>query len=190
MSAIDNMTKAMQPLSIYSLGNYTAVYKELESYAVGLDILTEIADELVKECFIATASGYGLSIYEKLNGPERTDLTTEQRRKMLIQSVTLNCNDNTLEGVYKFFSSLGLECEITENPTVCDLYILVKGGTYSETEKKYIRDRAAEFLPCHLTFTVDFRTVNWGYLENLNLTFSEIEEKSLTWAEFENYEEE
>lgn len=187
---MDNMLKAMAPFSMYVLRIYTSVYKELESYCVGLDVLKETADELITECFIATACDYGLSLYEKLNGPERTDFTTEQRRNMLIQAVTVDCNDNTLNGIYQYLSSLGLECVITENPHICDLYILATGGEYTPIQKKYIREKAEDFLPCHLTFTIDFRSLDWEYLDSLGLVFHQIDLKDMTWSDFEDYEEE
>ncbi len=187
MTAIQRLIKALQPLSLYSLKIYTSVYKELESYSVALDVLDEIMDEYIREGFIDTANDYGLSLYEKLYGAERTDLTLEQRREMLIQRINLNVNDNTLSGIKRFFSSLGLKCEIRENPHIFDLYILPLTGEYTSLEQEYIIEKARDFLPCHLTFTIDFRSIDWHGLQQLDLTFAEIDAKQMSWNDFEKY---
>ena len=191
MSSLNNMIRAMSPIPMYSLKKIAAtVYKELQSYAAELDALSEIVDELITECFLSTACDYGLSLYEKLSGKERTDLPLELRREMLIKSQMLGINDNTLDGIYRFFESLGLQCDINESPEICSIYVLAKGRVYSKTEQDYIIEMAEKFLPCHLDFTIDFRTVDWAYFDNLSLTFDEIDSKNYTWDNFERYEEE
>lgn len=189
MGSLENMVKAMKTIPLYSLKIYTTVYKELQSYAVELDMLTETVDELINECFLSTASDYGLTFYEKTLGRERSDLSIEKRREMLIQAQLMNVNDNTLSGFYRFFLSVGLECDIVENPYIFDIYILAKGRDYSAAEQDYIIEKAKNFLPCHLTFTVDFRTVNWDVFDSFCSTFDNIENKNLTWDDFERYKE-
>lgn len=186
MNGRERIIKALEPVTAYSLRNYTTVYKEIDCYGTEFDSITEAVDNLIRECFLETAEEIGLSIYEELVGSRRDDLTLEQRRKMLKNLVTLNQNDNTLSGIKKFFTSVGLECEITENPHICDVYILAKGRKYSDTEKAYIIERAKDFLPCHLTFTIDFRTSGWNEFESKNYTFAELESKNLSWKEIEN----
>lgn len=190
MSSLKNMIQAMKPIKMYSLKNYTTVYKELNCYASALDLLSDFADEIISECFLSTASDYGLALYERLSGCERTDLPLETRRNMLIKGQMLGYNDNTLQGILNFFSSVGLECDITEVPDIFDLYIMPKGREYSDEEQKYIIKMAELFLPCHLSFLIDFRTVDWNYYDNLNLTFDGIDDKKMSWNDFEKYKEE
>lgn len=187
MNSRERMIKVLESLSLYSLRNYTTVYKELDSYSVALDVLNELMDEYVRECFIETATDYGLSLYEKLYGAERKDLPLEQRREMLIERINLNINDNTVSGIKRFFSSLGLKCDIVENPKICDLYIFPLTGEFSTLEQEFIIEKARDFLPCHLTFTIDFRSIDWHGLQQLNMTFAEIDAKNMSWGEFERY---
>lgn len=186
MNSKERMIKATEPITAYLLRIYTAVYKEIACYGDELDIISQTVDEIIRECFFETAEGIGLSVYEELVGAKREDLTLEQRRKMLTNLVTLNENDNTLSGIEKFFNSVGLECEITENPHICDLYILAKGRTYTSTEKSYITERAKEFLPCHLTFTIDFRTTGWAEFDAESITFAELDGRNLSWRGIES----
>lgn len=189
MGSLENMVKAMKTIPLYSLKIYTTVHKELQSYAIELDLLTEMVDELIQECFLSTACDYGLTFYEKILGRERSDLSIDKRREMLIQTQLMNVNDNTLSGFYRFFSSLGLECDIVENPHIFDIYILAKGREYSAAEQDYIIERAKSFLPCHITFTVDFRKADWDVFDSFCLAFDDIENKNFTWYDFERYKE-
>lgn len=184
MSSLDTMLRALSPVKEYSPEVGGEVYSELCAYAKELDEIDRIADELIRECFIATATDYGLAVYEKLNGPEKTDVTTATRREQLITSININRNDNTVQSVYKYLGALGLDCEITENTIAGDIYILAK-GEYTREQRDYIIAMAEKFLPCHHTFTIDFRTDDWAALDAKNLTFKQLDEKELTWQQIE-----
>lgn len=186
MGSLNEMLK-MLPAGLYSRKNYTLVYKELESYACVLDTLKECADEILRECTVVSAQSKGLEFYERMYGPARTDLDIQKRRDMLCDMLTLSSNDNTSEGIYHFFRSVGLDCEITEDPTAYDLYILSHDKNLTAAQQDSITERAAMFLPYHLTFTIDFRTIDFDGLDALGLTFAQIDAKEMTWKDFERY---
>lgn len=189
MSTLDTMIDALKPTGLYSLKNYTGVYKELQSYAAELDVLYEIYEELIREAFITTAEDYGITLYERLDGPERTSYTLDERREMLIAQYNITCNDNTLAGVLKYFNSIGLECEITEYPLLCDIYIKATGD-YTDAQKAYFLAKAEAFLPCHFTFSIDFRSgATWNDYDARELTFNELDVRGYTWQYIESYEE-
>ena len=70
---------------------------------------------------------------------------------------------------------------------VYDVYIYSHDHTLSRTQQDNIIERASEFLPYHLTFTVDFRTIDFGGLDALGLTFSAIDNMEMTLQDFERY---
>lgn len=190
MSSLESMIKAMSVIPLYSLKtNVTTVHKELQSYAAALDVLSEFVSEIIKEHILSTACDCGLALFEKMTGRVRTDLTLEQRREMLIRSQMLGINDNTLEGIYRFFQSVGLDCVIEENPASSYMYISAEGRDYPREEQDYIVEMAENFLPCHLDFLIDFRKADFNYFDSLNLTFDEIDSKNYTWDNFERYKE-
>ncbi len=183
-----NMLKVLYPVGVYRLNNGTTVYKELESYSVALDVFAEIVDCVLNEISPVSAQGDGLIFYEKLFGEKKENLSIEQRRSMILNMLSLGANDNTVEGITKFFASLGVECEIVEYYNICFLYVHIYNGmSFDSEEKENIKKRAEEFLPCHLEFTVDFRTIDWSVLDSYERTFEEIDEMGQTWKEFEEY---
>ena len=101
--------------------------------------------------------------------------------------LTLTSNDNTVEGIRHFFESLGIECGIIEDPSGYFVYIRSLDQTLSRTRQDYIIKRAEMFMPYHLTFTVDFRTIDFGGLDALGLTFGELDDMDMTWQDFERF---
>jgi len=186
--SLTSMLKALIPVGVYSLNNSTNVYKELESYGAALDVLKETVDSILGEISPVCAQTDGLVFYEKLFGDEKSGFSIEQRRSMILNMLSLGANDNTVEGIRKFFASLGVECELIEYYNICFLYVYVLNGqSINSEEREIIIKRAEEFLPCHLEFTVDFRTIDWETLDSYERTFEEIDDLDMTWGEFEAY---
>ncbi len=185
MTGYESMVKTMKPIGAYTLDGTTYVDNELKAYAAELDRLSAEIEEVIKESIVTTAEGDGLRFYERLVGTLDDNTSTDLRREMIIYLLNLNMNDNTPDGIKKFFKSIGLECEITENPAIFDLYIKPLGGEYSISERKYIINRAKDFLPCHLTFTIDFREATWADYDSKGRTFKQIDALGLSWEEFE-----
>ncbi len=182
------MIDAIKAVGAYYLGLGDLVYKELQSYACELDPISEEIDSVIRENFISTATGSGLDAYETIVGARRSDLDNEIRRDMLTALFTVNENDFTVEGVKRFFRSLDMDCTIVEYPKFFDLLIIPTQREYTPVEQEYIRKRAADFLPCHLTFTIEFRQSDWSVYDGLDLTFDEWDAMSMTWDELDRYE--
>lgn len=185
MSSYESMVKAMSAVGVYTFDSDSGVGRELQAYAAELDALSGVIDEIICESIAATAENEGLNFYEKLVGTLGDGLELGERREMILSLLRLNTNDNTPGGIKKFFKSIGLECEIEESPHIFDLYIKPLGGSYSMSERQYMISRAREFLPCHLTFTIDFRTMTWADYDSSDRTFARIDAMELTWEEFE-----
>ena len=134
MSSYERMIKVMSAVGAYKIYNYTYIGKELRAYSAELDVLSDEIDEIIRECLVMTARGDGLSFYEKLVGTLDDKLDTRTRREMIVSLLNLSTNDNTPDGIKRFFKSIGLECDITENPSVFDLFIKPLSGTFSTSE--------------------------------------------------------
>ncbi len=185
MSSYNSMVQAMGSVGVYSLDGNSFVDRELKAYAQELDAFSGGIDEIIRESIVATAESDGLLFYEKIVGTLGNGLPIESRREMIESLLRLNSNDNTLGGITRFFRSLGLECEIEELPSIFDLYIKPIGGSYTLSERKYIVSRAKQFLPCHLTFLIDFRSTTWAGYDSSEKTFREIDALQMTWEDFE-----
>lgn len=188
MNSYDNMIGAMYPIGAYSLNVGDLVCKELWTYAQTFDDITREITDTIRECFVSTSLDKGLEAYERIVGAPRDDLPEPVRRSMVTALLNVNDNDFTLDGIQKFFDSLDFECVIYEDPQAFDLLIVPTGREYSKAEREYIRKRAADFLPCHLTFTIEFRTATWDTYDALDMTFDEWDALDLDWDALDRYE--
>ena len=183
-----SMQRAISPIGLYSAGVFSLITKELKTYAEEFDRLSERIDDILTECFVDTAFGEGLAWYEEQYGPVRTDCLTDDRRAMIRTLLSVGENDFTPQGVERFFRSIGFECEITEYPQFYELYILPEQRIYTRAEQDLIIARAKAFLPCHLNVHIEFRTADWDDYGDLELSFDEWDDLSMTWDKLDRYE--
>ncbi len=188
MNSMDSMIYAINSVGVYGLEPEGSVCKELEAYAWALDSFYDEADKVLSECFVQTAEDIGLEMYEELLGRIRSELSTEKRRELVMALLSVKPNDFTLGGVERFFESLDFECDITEFPQYFEVLIEPSGRAYTESEKDLIIEKAQEFLPCHLTCTVEFRDADWDIYDGLERTFDEWDESGMSWNGLDKFE--
>lgn len=179
----EKMRAAFLPVTVYD-SDAENLGSELETYACEIDLLYAELDEMFRERFITTATDRGLSVYEELFGPVRTELSTAERRARLMLRMNLGEGDFTLAGIRRALDSFGLECTIDEYPELSKLNITAVGD-YSKREQAYIKSEVSRIIPVHLEFQLTFNTLTWSQIDALNLTFAQIAEQALTWEELD-----
>ena len=189
-TALQNMTRKLQKLGIYRIEPDNHIDKELHTYASALDTVTDIADNLLKEIIINTATDYGLSWREQLWGIVRNELPTDQRRTTIRKRFTINADDFTLNGMQNFLSSLGIDTEIIEKPSQYRMYINVfNGNNFTIPIRYYLTQQIEEFFPAHCMVFVDYRTNGtWNDLDFKRIYFSVYDSFHYTWNYLENFE--
>ncbi len=189
MAHLDNMINKLLPLRLYSLTRDTAVYKELSVYAAQLEEISSSAEQLLNELIVATASDYGIYMWENVWGVERNDLTTDQRRNSIFKRLGLSYSKCNLSAMKNFFQSLGAVAEFTEVPERYRIYIYISNGSdFSLTLRNYINAQAKEFLPVHTEFFIDYRIADWDSLDNHLNMFDTLDMLKFTWDRLEHYE--
>ena len=101
MSEFDVMSERLSETGIYKPDEGTVLYAELMAYAEGLDPVFARLEELLHECFVSTASSYGLSYREDMLRSLNFDQTIEGRRRRLLCALALSCQDFTEESAQK-----------------------------------------------------------------------------------------
>ncbi len=179
-----SMTQALSAFNLYSFDN-TNISRELRVYAHFLNELNNELQTLLDECFIDSASSYGLSIRELIIGTERTDLSTAQRREMLKLRESICKSSFTVEKIKESIRSFGLDFKIFEYPS---LYIVRVDavGDYTKEERAWITSEIEKIMPAHLGVQVVFGGPTWEKSDNNNKTFLEIDTLNYTWHEIDN----
>lgn len=179
------MKNKLKPLSIYNLSDDTLIMAELAAYAQELDRLYDLLAELEKECFIKTATDYGLSLRERSYTSPRADLTYDDRRKMLLYRMSITSNDFNKESIERALLAAGINGYIIESPNELKIEINALELFDTMVTESEAMLAAEQFLPAHLTCIFDFRQCQWVQLDAQELTWEEIDAKDLTWADFD-----
>lgn len=184
--AYKSMCDALTPLGLYSFES-TNVNKELLTYAVAIDELNNMLNDLLCDCFIDSATDFGLSQRELVIGAVRDDLSVDKRRSMLKLRESISLSSFTPSEIKKSLESFGLTCEVYEFPT---LYITVVDATgkYTTAQKAWIRSQVEKIMPAHLQVQVVFNGPSWAQIDENDNNFSYMNIKNYTWEQIDNLE--
>lgn len=183
--SFQSMIKKLSPLEVYDLSEGGIVYAELAAFSVGLDLLKESLNELLREGFISTAESYGIENTERLVGNVRSDLDLDKRREMLIERLSLGVNDFTPAGFKQMLRLMGVEGEISEYPFTQRISVGLSSGNYTQAQREWIVSQAEALLPAHLEWDVIFTGFSWADSDSAGNTFSEIDAKGYTWEDID-----
>lgn len=177
--AYSSMCGALAPLSLYKFDDTNVSY-ELLSYALVIDEMNTKLVEMLKECFLETASDYGLSNREIVIGAVRDDLGANKRRNMLKLRESITSSSFTLSEMKRAIESFGLQGEIYEYPSLFTVVIKAE-GSYSLHQQAWIRAQVEKIMPAHLSVQVVFGGPTWEDSDTKNNTFEYIDSLNLTW---------
>lgn len=183
MTALESMKEKLAPLGIYDLSDISNINNELETYAFAFDKHRENIDKLLSECFISSAEDYGITLREKLVGDVKDFYSLSKRREMLKIRNSFGEKDFTLDDIKKFLLGLGVnDYSITENCTNYNISVCI-GGSYSDSESKWIKKQIEDILPAHLEAYVYFGGKTWREFELQNRTFAQLDALDLRWKD-------
>ena len=188
ISELNSIKKVLSPLGLYNLSENSLVSKEIEVYEIEIERVKEVLKNLLREYFINTACDYGLTLKEKLFGSVKTDLSLENRRKILLNRCSSKSYGFNRESVEKSLISAGIEGYVVENPQNNSLYINCLNRFDTTITKEMAENIVLKFIPAHLSVDFDFRILTWSYIDDLDMTFSEMDQSDLTWEQIDNYE--
>lgn len=182
MGSLNRMIGLLKPMGLYNLTD-SYVLCELKAEAAGLDRLEAAMEELLTEAFPATASDFGLSVYErilKLGGiPEET----LDRRSRIVGALSLNEGDNTVSKIMEGLKLYGVIASVGEDFE--NELITVSGSGYSLgcASAEQIGASLLNILPAHLGVAFQLNIGTWYFWNNSGISFSTLKTNAYT---FEN----
>lgn len=184
----ESMKASMAPLKIYG-EQAPNLNLELMVYAAEIELLYSQLDSMFRERFIGTAQDEGLTVYEEMFGPERSEESVDRRREMLTLRMNLSEGDFTPDGIRKALDSLGIGHIICEYPELEMLDITAVTDDSLPEEQAFIEREAAKIVPAHLEFQITFNTLTWDQLDAMDRSFSAIDSEDLTWDQIDKRNE-
>lgn len=155
MTAYESIKNKLSATGIYNIKQGGLIDAEIKAYAIALQRVYDKLDELLRECFVQTAEGYGL---EQLEAMARTYMSgdeLESRRNKLINRLQINPSIIGKDALEKQATSLGLECNITENCSESKLNVDVLTEV-ADDKKEFLKAELLRFAPLHLIMYVTF----------------------------------
>ncbi len=184
-----SMLEKLRGIGLYACDGQSLVEAELAAYAQGLELVSEALWELEQESFVATASGYGLELRERLCGGLRDFLPLSSRREMLQYRMAVTVNDYHARSLEKALLAAGVRASISDMSDR-SVYVNVLGlvGDRQKTQAE-VQAAAAEFLPAHAVWQFDFGVLSWDYIDGQGNTFAQMDASDRTWDSIDAYTE-
>ena len=187
MRALESMYSKLKSAKIYALNGNTIVDYELMAYAEGLNLAYDMLQELEEESFAVTASSYGISLREQQFGLTAQG-GTEQRRAAILSLGAVTPNDFTRTGIQRAMNAAGFCCEICEAIGTEKLYVNSLTQAADTEERDCAIKTAKLFLPAHLNAELDFRSILWNNIDQMDETFDSHDGAELVWDSIDCYE--
>lgn len=180
-----SMESCLLTVPVYNVSDPLLV-AELSAYSILIDELNEKTEEMLLECFIHTASSYGLENKELLISDVRDDLSVEQRRKMLALRECIDTSSFTVKKIKQACDSFALcECRFSEYPSLYMVAIEITGD-YTNAQKSLIEQQIKKIIPAHLVVNISFNGHTWEHSDSKDNTFSYIDSLDYTFKEIDN----
>ncbi len=184
MTTLFSMKEKLLPLNLYDLGENSLVCKEITVFANEIDLLLSAIKECEQECFINTATNFGLKQWEDILGLRHEHLDISTRRKLIVTRISLLPSEITVAGVNQFISAFNVLFNTFEYPNVLYLHIQCVGD-YDLPTKEKVTSEIEKSLPAHLEVFVDFTNNTFEKLDNKNRTFEQLDNLNLQWLKID-----
>ncbi|WP_058229669.1 YmfQ family protein [Clostridium butyricum] len=171
------------PQDIYNGNIFNKIYKSQE-YQLG--VLYWQIDDLLKQCFIDTAT-WGLVYWEEEYGiTTNLNYSYEERREVVKAKKRGQgtCTKSLIKNVAEAFS--GGECNVIENTAPYTFTIQFVGIKGIPKNMQGLINVIDEIKPAHLIYDFKYTYTSWDYLDSKNLTCNEAEK--ITWDDIEIYD--
>lgn len=171
------------PQDIYNGNVFNKIYKSQE-YQLG--VLYWQIDDLLKQCFIDTAT-WGLVYWEEEYGiTTNLNYSYEERREVVKAKKRGQgtCTKSLIKNVAEAFS--GGECNVIENTAPYTFTIQFVGIKGIPKNMQGLINVIDEIKPAHLIYDFKYTYTSWDYLDSKNLTCNDAEK--ITWDDIEIYD--
>ncbi len=156
MTAYGSIRDKLSVLSIYSIQPDGLTEAELRAYAAGLQGLYDTVDNILREMFIQTAEDEGLTNPELMAALHTSGNNIAERRERLLKRLSIKPTDIGIGGLEKAVASLGIECNISDSPSVSWVKINVLTPV-DESRQESVAAEIKKFVPCHLVPQLSFK---------------------------------
>ena len=154
MTAFESLQEKLSATGLYDISQGTLIYAELMAYAEGLQIVYDILEELLRECFVPTAESYGLLRRGKLIRHLNLDHTLPGKRQTILLTLSLFQTDYTLAGMEKVRDSFNAHGSFSVSADPLKV-IFTCTDELSAVQRQRLEEEMAKQMPCWLPFELE-----------------------------------
>ncbi|MCH5201992.1 MAG: hypothetical protein J1F17_02190 [Oscillospiraceae bacterium] len=186
MKSYNRLNRILSSFKIYDCDN-TFIKGELLAYSAGVDFVDNELKTMEREYFVNTSQDYGISEREKLFDSIERPSSIADRRKMLINALSLNRTDFNREGMIKYLGRFPTNFSIEEKYSTNTLTIEMNRNGWVIENLKHIKDSVNRFFPAHIQVNILVTGIMWQEIEEKNMTFKEMEDRNWNWTTIDKY---
>ncbi len=153
MSEFEHMKRLLENTGLYAITDNSLIKAELMAYAAGLDTYFTALDELKRECFVATATTYGLQYREDMLRRPNFRPALNSRRNALLKAFSITASDNTLEGMEKLRDSFNVHGTFSFDPATMTITFTCTDNLIP-VQRSLLEYQMRPFMPVWCQFTV------------------------------------
>lgn len=153
MTVYERLVDIISKFKIYDVES-PVTKGELKACNTGFQLLRDYMDEMIRECFVQTATDYGLTIKEHYFDSIPRNNTIQERRDMLLNILSVDYNDFNLEGVKKFLNYYPISYTITEHHDSYLVVINIVKDTWIEENFDFMQETVNKFFPAHIRIQI------------------------------------
>lgn len=179
------LQQLLRPLGVYRLEEGSFSGGELAALGAALDLVWETMQDAHDQSLITTAGDAGLSRWEALLPWRSAAKTLPERRAAVAGCCGIREDGITLAAMNQALAACGLTVQVREGQKKGTVEVWFPGLLGEPAALAQIQAVAEQILPCHLEAVYRFSYCPWQTLEDLGLTWGQLEGQ--TWLHWMNY---
>ena len=183
----------MGSLNLYDLSEkkMSLIRCELESYLSVLEPLEKEILSAADNVFAMSCDLNRLTEFERMLGiPVNPDISTEQRRKILVSKLSLNPSDFHREGLERSLGALGIRAKVKDQPGGKTIFVEAEKMADIKMTLDQAKEAFRELMPAHLEAEFLTGGINFSQFDGLNKTFAQLDAMDKSWSQLEMMKEE
>ncbi len=185
MTVFERLKKIISAFEIYDTDNNVFLRGELKAYSSGIDMILNVLSTMEKECFVQTATGYGLANKEHLFDSFERKMSVIDKRQMLLNALSIDENSFNVDGMKRFLGRFPTGYTIYENHSNNSIIINLDRNGWITENYDYVEKSINNFFPAHLAVTISTKGLLWSEIESKNIDFATMDSKDYNWKQIE-----
>ena len=186
MGYFEHLKEILYPLRLYDMES-GAGKAELMALGSAMDERQRALEELEREAVPATASGYGLGLYEEIMPFVPAYQLSDERRAAISALLRIDDESFTPSAINGTVAGCGVEAVVTEGDEAETVVVSIINTRGVPEDFSALQERIEQILPCHLDVEYSFIYTTWNEFMGYIDSWDELMGAIADWSAMEVY---